>query len=365
MSKIFNSAKKKFIFLDYILNITYLCRKKIIVDFLLYAFIMKGKQNDLLSAKILESIPENIKPIEFLTDLLNIGKESAYRRMRSEIPFTFEEITKLALELDFSVDEIIGKNKEERIFLDLQANSTASHEESFLSALQEYYKYCELISNSHVKEVMVALNRNSFASFFGYDSLFKLYYYNWKHQTYNISLNDPYCNVVIPPHINAIRQQFKLIKPNLYNIHYIIDRDIFQNIVREIQYYYNRKLITIEEIAVLKEDLYQVLRNMETVMQTGCNDCGASMSYYLSLLDIETNTNFATFDGNIASLYWMHPVNSICIVNQEICRMQKKWIEAIKKYSILITLSNEILQAEFINKQIEYLNNLTKEIIYF
>ena len=326
---------------------------------------MKGKQNDLLSVKILESIPENIKPIEFITELLNIGKESAYRRMRSEIPFTFEEITKLALELDFSVDEIIGKNKEERIFLDLQVNSTASHEESFLAAIQEYYKYCEMISNAQTKEVMLVLNRISFASIIGYDSLFKLYYYHWKHQTYNISLSDPFSEVVIPPEVNAIRQQFKLIKPNIYNVHYIIDRDIFQNTVREIQYYYNRKLITDDEIVLLKEELGQVLKNIETIMQTGCNDCGASMNYSLSLLDIEMNTNCATFDGNIASLYWMHPVSSTCIVNQEICKMQKRWIESIKKYSILVTLSNEILQAEFINKQIEYLDNLTREIIHF
>ena len=342
---------------------SYLCPEKILLNFL-YAIVMRGKQNDLLSAKILESIPENIKPIEFLTELLNIGKESAYRRMRSEIPFTFEEITKLALELDFSVDEIIGKNKEERIFLDLQANSSATHEENFLATIQEYYKYCELISNAQVKEVLIVLNRLSFSSIIGYDTLFKLYYYSWKHQTYNISLNDPFAETVIPPEINAIRQQFKHVRPNMYNIHYIIDRDIFQNIVREIQYYYNRKLITDEEIAVLKGELHQVLRNMENVMQTGCNDSGAAMSYYLSLLDIETNTNCAVFDGNIASLHWIQPVNCICIVNQEICKMQKRWIESIKKYSILITLSNEILQAEFINKQIEYLNNLTNEIIY-
>ena len=327
--------------------------------------MIRGRQNDVLSAKILESIPENIKPIEFLTELLNIGKESAYRRMRSEIPFTFEEITKLSLELGFSVDEIIGKNKEERIFLDLQVNSTASHEESFLAAIQEYYKYCELISNAQNKEVLVVLNRNSFASIIGFDALFKLYYYNWKHQTYNISLNDSFSETVIPPEINAIRQQFKLIKPNLYNLHYIIDRDIFQNVVREIQYYYNRKLITNDEIILLEEELGQVLKNIENIMQTGCNECGASMNYYLSLLDIETNTNCATFDGNIASLYWMHPVSSLCIVNQEICRMQKRWIESIKKYSILVTLSNEILQAEFINKQSEYLNNLKREIVHF
>jgi len=326
---------------------------------------MRGKQNDLLSAKILESIPDNIKPIEFLTELLNIGKESAYRRMRSEIPFTFEEITKLSLELDFSVDEIIGKNKEERIFLDLQANSTANHEESFLAMIQEYYKYTELLSNAHDKEIYVVLNRISLSLIIGFESLFKLYYYNWKHQTYNISLNEPFSDTVIPPQINAIRQQFKLIKPNIYNVHYIIDRDIFQNITREIQYYYNRKLITDDEIIVLKEELSLALKNMETIMQTGCNEYGASASYYLSLIDIETNTNVAVFDGNIASLYWMHPVSSICIVNQEICNMQKRWVESIKKYSILVTLSNEILQAEFINKQNEYLNNLTKEINYF
>jgi hypothetical protein len=326
---------------------------------------MRGKQNELLSAKILESIPENIKPIEFLTELLNIGKESAYRRMRSEIPFTFEEITRLALELDFSVDEIIGKNKEERIFLDLQVNSSSSHEESFLSTLQEYYKYTELISSAQDKEVFCAFNRLSFASIIGFDALFQLYYYNWKHQTYNISINDPFSEVVIPPEINAIRYQFKLIKQNIYNVHYIIDRDIFENTTRVIQYYYNRKLITDEEIVILKDELSCVLKNIETIMQTGCNEAGASANYYLSLLDIETNSNCATFDGNIACLYWMHPVNSLCIVNQEVCNMQKRWIESIKKYSILVTLSNEILQAEFINKQVKYLNNLTKEIIYF
>ena len=326
---------------------------------------MRGKQNELLSAKILESIPENIKPIEFLTELLNIGKESAYRRMRSEIPFTFEEITKLALELDFSVDEIIGKNKEERIFIDLQANSSANHEESFLAMIQEYYKYIELIANAQDKEVFAALNRLSLSFLMGFDNLFKLYYYNWKHQSYNISINDPFSETVIPPEINAVRHQFRIIKPNIYNVHYIIDRDIFQNISREIQYYYNRKLITDEEIYILRDELSQVLKNMENIMQTGCNEYGSAASYYLSLLDIETNTNCATFDGNIASLYWMHPVNSICILNQEICNMQKRWIESIKKYSILVTLSNEILQAEFINKQVQYLNNLTKEIVYF
>jgi hypothetical protein len=322
---------------------------------------MNEKQNELLITRVLECIPNNIKPIEFLMELLNIGKESAYRRMRGEIPFTFEEIIKLALTLDFSVDEIIGKNKEERIFLDLLANSTSSHEESFLAMMQEYYKYIELLAKAQEKELYATFNRISLAVSMGYDMLFKLYYYHWKHQTYNVSINDLFSEVTIPPEISAIRLKFKHIRPLMNNVNYIIDRGIFLNIVREIQYYYNRKLISEEDIVILKEELCEMLKNIEIIMQTGYNEYGAATNYYLSMLDIESNMNCATYDGNTASLYWLYPVNSIVIVNQEICNMQKKWIESIKKYSILVTLSNEILQTEFISKQYEYLDDMTKE----
>jgi hypothetical protein len=323
---------------------------------------MSEKQSELLVTKILECIPNNIKPIELLMELLNIGKESAYRRMRGEIPFTFEEITKLALTLDFSVDEIIGKNKDERIFLDLLANSSSSHEESFLAMMKEYYRYIELLAKAHEKELYCTFNRISLAVSMGYDMLFKLYYYHWKHQTYNVSINDLFSDTLIPPEINAIRLQFKHIRPLMNNVNYIIDRGIFLNIVREIQYYYNRKLITDNEITLLKEELSDMLKNIEIIMQTGYNEYGATTNYYLSMLDIETNMNCATYDNNIASLYWLYPINSIVVINQEICNMQKKWIESIKKYSILVTLSNEILQTEFISKQYEYLENMTKEI---
>jgi hypothetical protein len=322
---------------------------------------MSEKQNELLITRILECIPNNMKPIELLMELLNIGKESAYRRMRGEIPFTFEEIIKLALTLDFSVDEIIGKNKEERIFLDLLANSASNHEESFLAMMQEYYRYIELLAKAQEKELYATFNRITLALLIGYDTLFKLYYYHWKHQTYNVSINDLFSEVTIPPEINAIRLQFKHIRPLMNNVNYIIDRGVFLNIVREIQYYYNRKLISDEEIVILKEELCEVLKNIEVIMQTGYNEYGSATNYYLSMLDIESNMNCATYDGNIASLYWLYPVNSIVIVNQEICNMQKKWIESIKKYSILVTLSNEILQTEFISKQYEYLEDMTKE----
>ena len=67
--------------------------------------------NKIVLTKILDIMPENLKPVTLLMDVLDIGKESAYRRLRGEKPFSMEEIYKLSLVLNFSLDEIISNDK--------------------------------------------------------------------------------------------------------------------------------------------------------------------------------------------------------------------------------------------------------------
>ena len=62
--------------------------------------------NKIVLTKILDIMPENLKPVTLLMEVLDIGKESAYRRLRGEKPFSMEEIYKLSLVLNFSLDEI-------------------------------------------------------------------------------------------------------------------------------------------------------------------------------------------------------------------------------------------------------------------
>ena len=58
--------------------------------------------NKIVLTKILDIMPENLKPVTLLMEVLDIGKESAYRRLRGEKPFSMEEIYKLSLVLNFS-----------------------------------------------------------------------------------------------------------------------------------------------------------------------------------------------------------------------------------------------------------------------
>ena len=76
---------------------------------------MNNNLNKSVLDKILNCIPENIKPVNYLMDILDLGKESAYRRLRGEKALSLEEIHKLSVELSFSLDEILG-NKNTNTF---------------------------------------------------------------------------------------------------------------------------------------------------------------------------------------------------------------------------------------------------------
>jgi len=67
---------------------------------------MEFNLNKRIVASILKHIPENEKPVVYLINILNISCESIYRRLRGDIPFSIEELVKLASNLDFSIDTI-------------------------------------------------------------------------------------------------------------------------------------------------------------------------------------------------------------------------------------------------------------------
>ncbi len=84
--------------------------------------------------KIISEIPLHIKPVDFLSATLDIAKESAYRRLRGEMAFTFEEIVKLSQKLEFSIDELAGNKSFNMIGLNLQINKDPQH--AFLLKIQ-------------------------------------------------------------------------------------------------------------------------------------------------------------------------------------------------------------------------------------
>ena len=309
--------------------------------------------NKRLVENVLKHIPKNEKPVVYLVNTLNISCESAYRRIRGDIPFTVSELIMLATNLEFSIDDIYDKEKQNHAFYDfsrMEKNST----DFFLLMLKKHNELLEKLSYAKKIEIMMAFNTFPPPFFTGFLNLFRFAYYKWLYQDGEIYRNMPFSETVIPDEVILLQKRMggNLMKGAVAIL--ILDSAIFLNMIKEIQYFYQRRLLTNEEMLLLKEETVHLIEQYEDIAQIGMYG-NAKVQLYLSSLCVNSNTVYYKYDDKTDPLFWIFTVNPVVIQNAEFTSMQLKWLNSLKRQSALISQSNEILQAEFFFQQREYI----------
>lgn len=319
--------------------------------------------NKIVLTKILDIMPENLKPVTLLMDVLDIGKESAYRRLRGEKPFSMEEIYKLSLVLNFSLDEIISNDKSDAAAFNHIGTIRQNPSKNLLEFFRYYESYLQRLIDSENSEITCTLNHFLHTMFINYEHLFKFIYYRWMHQMTDVPLNYLYSEVVIPKEIKESCERMSFLNTKIRNLSLIVDNNLFLNLIKEMQYFYVRGLLNEIELDTLKVELHKYLDDIETTINKGINTTGTQIEIYLSVLYINSTTTYATWDDSSESAFWHHYGYPIYTRNKEITARHKLWIDSLKKYCTVISQSNELLQAEFLNKQREYIDNIAVNIL--
>jgi hypothetical protein len=312
---------------------------------------MEANINKKMVSVILENIPRNMKPAVYLTDLLCLSRESTYRRIRGEIPFTLAEIIKISAALDLSIDNVIFGNSKEHASFKFISNSTV--DSNFYQMLQKSHTYIDALSNAKEAESIMALNclPPTYAVF--YDNLFKFTYFKLIHQDDDIS-RTTFSETKVPSEIITLQKKICTKLKKIDNSTLILDKNIFLSLIKDIKYYYQRKLLNDEEYNLLINDMERFINMFERIAHEGVFGSNAHVSLYLSTLFVNTNSGYFKYDDTVESVFWVFPENPILIFNSELCSLQKRWLIFLKRQSTLISQSNEILQMEFFDKQREY-----------
>lgn len=295
-------------------------------------------------------------------ELLDLGKDSVYRRLKNEVAFSFEEIIKLSQSLSFSIDQIIGKSKTERILFEKFNSVPYNPLEVFTTVLRVYLDYLIKIHQAKEKEHIASVNKFFVIHSTGYQHLFKFFYYKWTHQTSEIPSNLPLSEITVAEEIISLQNKINYYYMMGDNVTFIIDPDTYLNTIREIQYYYIRGLISDTELELIKEDFHSFFNDIEKLVHTGKNKYGGRIFFYLSTLNIESSDFYTRFDDVEQSDFWIDTMEIISTNDHDMCVMNKKWLESLKKYSVLITKSNELLQASYFQQQRKYLDNISNEL---
>jgi hypothetical protein len=299
---------------------------------------------------VINRIKASVKrPVPWLMDKLNFSKESAYRRLRGQIHFTLDEFAILSQYIGIPT-EFLNCN--------VPQNNTGNLP---LYILEQYLNCLQTITErGGIATTQTAARRILFLPFWiESDSIFKVFCYKYMHRA-----SGSYSAIQNSTHgiIREVRK--KIIEIQNANCalsnEYIVYKNLFSLVADDVQYFYLCKLLSAEETECAKAELHSFLNRLETLMTNGCDKDGNSHTFYLSMMDIESDIVCANVDPRIHySMQW-NPENHLIAMSREDFGARRQWINAIKRYTSLITMSNEILRSDFIDRQRRIIDSIGK-----
>jgi hypothetical protein len=314
--------------------------------------------NNIVVDTIIKYIPDYQNPVEYIMDILDLGKDSIYRRINGKIPFTFEELAKLSKRLNFSLDVILKDedNLDAKITNEFER---ISPNDLLINKLQDFYN----LKKNFADDINLSESTASFNKFYiflipKYKNLFKYYYYRWIYQIHDLSILFSFSDLKVPGELTELQKKLTQVMYLNNESSFIMCPNALSNTIRDIQYFYKRELITKEELILLKEELLDMIRNLELTLKTGRNEYDSLINIFVSTVSIDSSILYIGHKETKMVINWY---NQICPIFEYDLRKileYKIWLDSLKKFSILISRSNYEYTAIFMKKQMKIIENM-------
>jgi hypothetical protein len=125
---------------------------------------------------IKELLPPHISFVDEVAEVLNISKDSAYRRIRGEKPIALEEIKKLCVKYKISLDQLLHLNSESVIFSGKLAHAQNFNFELYL---QDFLRQHEIINSFEQKELLILSKDVPLYHYYNFPELAAFKYFFW------------------------------------------------------------------------------------------------------------------------------------------------------------------------------------------
>lgn len=298
-----------------------------------------------------ERIPRGQNLANYLTDTLYMGKEAVYRRLRGEVAFTFDEIAVISHNLGISIDQIIGNHLPNRVTFDLNLLHSPNLMESYHEIIERYLRIFSSMKGDSNAEVYSATNSIPFTLYSSYEYLSKFRLCRWIYQNGKLKTPNSLGEMQIPDKIATAHKKLSENLKKAGKTYFIWDSNIFQSFVKEIKYFAGLNLISTSDVMYLKNELQQLLIDLEHLSVKGEFNEKHELYIYLSNIDFEATYTYVSNKDFQISLFRVYSINSMDSQSPQICQIQKNWIQSLKRHSTLISGSGEAQRIAFLEKQ--------------
>ena len=298
-----------------------------------------------------DRIPQRGKLADVLTELLGIEKEAVYRRLRGSVPFSFREVHTIAVHLGFSLDSIaenISLRNRQMTVLTINLPNPREKDYKILENFTENLNRLKDDPNSESGAVGTIIPASLCVN---YEYIYKFYMFKWAHQFGNPDKIKPLSEIIITERLKQINKEFvKTVRSSPKSV-YIFDRRFIEHFVNDVHFFFDIRLITQEDILLLKADLHRLLNDLEHYTLDGCFDTGNKMEIFLANIHIDANYNYIDSAKCKLTILRSMTFSDSYSYDEVIFRNMKNWLDFLKRTSSLISEGNATERILFFERQ--------------
>ena len=313
---------------------------------------------DCFMEALFERFPKRLQLSQALIDLLCIEREAVYRRLRRDVTFPVNEIVKIALEWNISLDDLIGINTGQVSF-QMQPVNYLNPSPDELDYLRYIIRSINNLRNYPSTELMVISNKLPRQLLSGYKNLNKFYLFKWIYQYGHEKEVVPFSKIEVSGEKQQVDNEYNLAIKQIPDSSFIWDSRIFEYLISNIQYFNSIRMITDQEKDMIKEELIEMLDYLLKVAGNGCYpETQNKVNLYVSQLSVDTNYSY-TFSPE-AKICFIHVFEKceIYTYNAEMAKNFKKWMQLKKRSSIQISEVDVRSRIDFFSKQQQLIDSL-------
>jgi len=308
--------------------------------------------------EIIKQTSDKHNLVRYLTKILSISKESAYRRIKNQIPFTIEEVVIIVNYFNLSIDDVLDLRSNNNFPFNNSFNVESGPDEIYAGLLRDDIDTMEKLLASKDVKISSVINRIPFR-FLPFHALFKLDYCHYLYTIGKIPLKSRFSDIEVSTQIEDLHKKSIYNFDKLHNITCVLDNMFFYNVVKKIQYYYRLGFLSADDLHIMQNELFEMLEKYENLLHNGKTSAGSDYVFYYSYFHIDSTVIFLEYDKNSLLQLWVYLDNPFVIKNNNlVSEIQKRWIDSKIRNSVLITKTADFHQNEMLRNTYKQISNL-------
>ena len=239
-----------------------------------------------------EKLPNGTNLANTLIDMLYLGKEAVYRRLRGEVPFTLAEAATISQKMGVSLDKLAGTNADSNAIFDLNIIRQTDPLETYYSIVDNYVKIFRDLNRDPSSELCTSSNMIPQTFYLKYELLSKFRMFKWIYQFEKIDIENHFEDIEIVDKLLEKQREFVRESQEFGHTEYIWDDKLFIYLINDIKYFASVHLISHEYVQKLKKELLQLLDELEGIATRGAFKTGQEVCIFISNINFEATYSY-------------------------------------------------------------------------